>query len=213
MVKHTKISLAEPRLPEGEMPCLFCAGEEPNRRAERAGRGPWRGFTFEQLGHDYDTPPPVPPPVSGGTVVPLVRRDHYNNLQSLSRQTSTLAATSWTLANGYRIAHKSGLLLFVHWWPSHGFKTEITNLEPEGFALVNKILKLFKPETRGAPEKLNEAEVAKVVRKLGDSATQRAVARKLGVTPRALQLWAAKNSLGSWRSMKRNYEADGLAAN
>jgi hypothetical protein len=212
MVKHTKIYLS-PQLPEKGTPCLFCAGEEPTRRAERTGSGSWKGFTFEQLGHDYAAPPPFPPRVSGGKIVPFVRLDHYNNLQSLSRQTSTPAATSWTLANGYRIAHTSGLLLFVHWWPSHGFKTEITNLEPEGFALVNKILKLFKLETRGAPEKLNEAEVAKAVRTLGGGATQRDVAHKLGVTPRALQLWAAKNNLGGWESMKRNYETDGLAAN
>jgi len=199
MVKHTKIYLS-PQLPERGTPCLFCAGEEPTHRGPRAGLGSWKGFTFEQLGHDYAAPPPFPPRVSGGKIVPFVRLDHYNNLQSLSRQTRTPAATSWTLANGYRIAHTSGLLLFVHWWPSHGFKTEITNLEPEGFALVNKILNLFKPETRGNP-KFTEADIKKVVTRLGPKATQKTVAKALNVSESTLEKWRQRRGVSTWREV------------
>jgi hypothetical protein len=199
MVKHTKIYLS-PQLPERGTPCLFCAGEEPTHRGPRAGLGSWKGFTFEQLGHDYAAPPPFPPRVSGGKIVPFVRLDHYNNLQSLSRQTRTPAATSWTLANGYRIAHTSGLLLFVHWWPSHGFKTEITNLEPEGFALVNKILNLFKPETRGNP-KFTEADIKKVVTRLGPKATQKNVAKALNVSESTLEKWRQRRGVSTWREV------------
>ena len=199
MVKHTKIYLS-PQLPERGTPCLFCAGEEPTHRGPRAGLGSWKGFTFEQLGHDYAAPPPFPPRVSGGKIVPFVRLDHYNNLQSLSRQTRTPAATSWTLANGYRIAHTSGLLLFVHWWPSHGFKAEITNLEPEGFALVNKILNLFKPETRGNP-KFTEADIKKVVTRLGPKATQKNVAKALNVSESTLEKWRQRRGVSTWREV------------
>jgi hypothetical protein len=204
MVKHTKIYLS-PQLPERGTPCLFCAGEEPTHRGARAGLGSWKGFTFEQLGHDYAAPPPFPPRVSGGKIVPFVRLDHYNNLQSLSRQTRTLAATSWTLANGYRIAHTSGLLLFVHWWPSHGFKTEITNLEPEGFALVNKILKLFKLETRGAEKKITDERLKGVLSKLGNTATQVATAKALKVSETALEKWRRRQGIESWRDVVNQY--------
>jgi hypothetical protein len=202
MAKYTNIPLAPSRLPDGETPCRFCAGEEPSRRATRAGVGAWKDFTFEQLGHDYDTPPPLPPRVTGGKIVPLVRVDSHP--LSFSRPTNPLAATSWTLANGYRIVHKSGLLLFVHWWPSHGFKAEITNLQPAGFALVNKILKLFKPELRGGP-KIAELDLVKAIQKAGEGATLTSVAKELGVTRQALQFWTRRGGMKSWEIVKEHY--------
>jgi hypothetical protein len=166
------------------------------------GRAKWKDYEIELLGHVYHTEPPIPP---------IVNRKWLVWFQHIQRHTEdNRPLPEWTEFNGYRVTHKNGWGMVIHWWPSHGFIFTVKSFNPErDFDSLARFLKLFKPETRGAPEKLNEAEVAKAIRKLGSRATQRAAARKLGVTPRALQLWAAKNSLGGWTSMKRYYEASG----
>ncbi len=188
-----------------ELECKFCAGVAPNVTGSKVrGSGPWKGYTFESLGHHYldngvPRTPPTPPEVRGRKLAAF-KRIGGDKLP--------------VLLNGCRITHESGLDSITHWWPSHGIKTEVWNLGgPASGDLLKKIINLFMSETRGAPEKLSEAVVAKAVQRLGDRATQRAVARKLGVTPRALQLWAAKNNLGGWASMKKSYAADEQAAN
>jgi hypothetical protein len=178
-----------------KLECKFCAGIAPDVTGEKvSGSGTWKGYTFQALGHRYDAgeTPPEPPEIRGRKLAEF----------------KLLRGTWPLLVSGCHIKHESGVESVTHWWPSHGIKTEVWNLgAPASGDLLKKLINLFTPETRGAQGKLSEAEVAKTVRKLGGGATQRAVARKLGVTPRALQLWTTRHRLGGWELMRKTYTA------
>lgn len=186
---------------KSELECKFCAGVIRNLTgAKIQGSGPWKGYDFQLWGHMYDREPPEPPTVRG------------RRLAEFKRLGESEAGT-WGLLNACRITHESGLESIVHWWPSHGIKAEVWNIgEQASGDLLRKIINLFASETRGAEERFGEAEIARAVRNLGPKATQRAVARRIGVTPRALQMWAAKNNLGGWPSIRSQYEKGELAA-
>ena len=94
----------------------------------------------------------------------------------------------------------------MHWWPSHDLIFTVTGFDPaRDFQSLEQFLKLFKPETRGAP-KISEVKLIEAIQRLEPHATQSAVAKDVGVTPRTLQRWASKIGLKDWDSVRRRYE-------
>lgn len=199
--------------------CQFCAGVEPiaaaagayspadftegvwvgNKRRSRKMKGGWRwkDYTIELLGHLYNTVPPEPPIFNRKWLAWFQRiEQHDAEGRSLHR---------WTLFNGYHITHKTGWSMDAHWWDSHDLIFTVKDFKPErDFDSLTQFLKLFKPETRGHP-KINNVDLVKALRKVGEDATQRAVAEEMGVTGSALRAWATRNGLENWQRVKECY--------
>jgi hypothetical protein len=96
--------------------------------------------------------------------------------------------------------------MVIHWWPSHDFIFTVKSFNPErDFDSLARFLKLFKPETRGAP-KIKEVELVGAIRRLGTKATQAATAKEIGVSPQALRQWAARKGIHAWGEVKSQYK-------
>jgi len=109
-----------------------------------------------------------------------------------------------------RITHKHKLAeLIVHWWPTHGrlfemrgpLVTQEPNSDIEAFKTA---FDFFQRETRGNP-KISEQAIKKTIQKLGQRATQRAVAREIGVTEQGLDKWRSRRGMSSWEEVVNRY--------
>jgi hypothetical protein len=160
----------------------------------------WRGFKIEILGMQYGLNLPLPPG-------PLFHADDHlvNNYK-----------TGRTLFNACRITKKaSNVEIRIHWWPDredlkaalrptgndelvHGLDKHGTIITIRGFQLgrasiedfeiLEQALTLFRfLEARGRPPKITDDAIRAAIRKLGNKATQSAVAGELGVSDRALR--------------------------
>jgi DNA-binding transcriptional regulator YiaG len=111
--------------------------------------------------------------------------------------------------NACRITHeKTQIVLDAHAWSTHGLLMTFRNLPTsptkETEAVLRLLLDFFKAETRGAPKVL-EYEVIKAIQKLGEKATQDAVAKELAVSKRTLRDWTARHGM-NWQAAKQKYE-------
>jgi hypothetical protein len=66
------------------------------------------------------------------------------------------------------------------------------------------LLSFFTVDYRGAP-KITPDLLMDAFEKLGADASQTTIARELGVTQRALQLWAKREGKKSWADMQESY--------
>jgi hypothetical protein len=160
----------------------------------------WKGFRVEILGMAYGLNLPLPPG-------PLFHADdHLENNHKTGR----------TLFNACRITKDdSGIDVRIHWWPDReelkdalrpfGNDGLIQGLEQHGrivtvkgfqlgrapsedFEVVEKALTLFRfLEARGRPPKITDEAIQVAISKLGNRATQSAVAIELDVSDRALR--------------------------
>jgi hypothetical protein len=202
-----------------KLECLFCAGVEPipaaggayspadftelspigSKKAWRKMQGGWRwkDYTIELFGHVYNVEPPEPPILNRKWVAWFQRIQHHAE--------DNQPLPEWTLFYGYRIKHKGGWEMLLHWWPTHELIFTVTNFKPENdFDSLTKFLKLLKPETRGNP-KFNEIDLVRSMQKVGKDATLTAVAKELNVTRQALQFWARRGGMESWDKVKERY--------
>jgi hypothetical protein len=60
---------------------------------------------------------------------------------------------------------------------------------------------IYKDDGRGNP-KISDATLRAALAKLGDRATQQAVADALGVTARGLEKWRKRCGISTWRELK-----------
>ncbi len=105
-----------------------------------------------------------------------------------------------------RVTHKNGLELFLHWWPSHGLKTISSGLKSvNDFDAFSQIMKLFRPETRGAEKKITDARLKTVLSDLGAEATQTSAARALKVSETALEKWRRRQGIKTWREVVNRF--------
>jgi len=111
--------------------------------------------------------------------------------------------------NACRITHeKTRIVLDAHAWSTHGLLLTFRHLPTaptkETEAVLRLLLDFFKAETRGAPKVL-EYDVIKAIQKLGEKATQDAVAQELAVSDRALRDWTARHGM-NWQATKKKYQ-------
>lgn len=101
-----------------------------------------------------------------------------------------------------RITHKRTLAeLIVHWWPTHGHLFEMrgplmTQENNNDIEVFKTAFDFFQREARGNP-KISEQAIKKTIQKLGQRATQRAVAREIGVTEQGLDKWRSRRGMSS----------------
>ena len=161
---------------------------------------PWKGFRIEVLGMAYGLNLPLPPG-------PLFHADdHLENNYKTGR----------TLFNACRITkNDSDIDVRIHWWPNrdalqaalqpfgndglvHGLERHGRIITVKGFQLgraagkdfevLEKALTLFRfIESRGRRPKITDEAIRAAIRKLGNKATQSAVALELDVSDRALR--------------------------
>jgi hypothetical protein len=160
----------------------------------------WKGFKIEILGMAYGLNLPLPPG-------PLFHVDDHivSNYK-----------TGCTLFNACRITKDaSDMDIRIHWWPDreelkaallpsgndglvrglkrHGRVITIKGFplgraSVEDFEILEQALTLFRfLEARGRPPKITDESIRAAVRKLGNKATQSAVARELDVSDRAIR--------------------------
>jgi hypothetical protein len=111
--------------------------------------------------------------------------------------------------NVARVAHKkSSVVVDSHTWFSHGTILTVHHVPKElsstDVTVMQEALEFFRPETRGAP-KFNTVNLVRAIQKLGEKATQAAVAKELGVTPQALRAWANRSNLKNWEQVINRY--------
>ncbi len=60
---------------------------------------------------------------------------------------------SYQIFDGCRVTKKgSAITVDIHWWHDHGLKLLPSDLDSaHDFDMLNRVVKLFSPETRGAP--------------------------------------------------------------
>ena len=153
---------------------------------------PLEKFKLQLIGVDLVEKPPVPPPFSFFTVMPL---DWIDN-----------KPTRWRIYYACRITREaSSVEVLAHWWPSHGLLTSIQGFYPapnsnEGLDKVMNALEFFQVETRGAP-KIVEADLIKALKKQGQNATQKSIAKALQTSDRTLRDWLSRKGK-SWQEIK-----------
>lgn len=108
-----------------------------------------------------------------------------------------------------RITHaETGVIADAHHWPTHGLLITFRHLprNPTGDAIeaARRLLSFFTLDYRGAP-KITPDLIMDAFEKLGGDASQTAIARELGVTQRALQMWAKREGKKSWEEMREDY--------
>ncbi len=102
-------------------------------------------------------------------------------------------------------------VLIAHWWPTHGRRLEIyseLDVMTPGSSIdaATAGLEFFKREARGAP-KISEQAIKATIQKLGQRATQKAVAREIGVTEQGLDKWRSRRGMSSWQEVVSRYAA------
>jgi hypothetical protein len=130
---------------------------------------------------------------------------HFANYALLTRLTASPEPRKFPF-DVCRITHKrSPIIVEAHTWFSH--RTMITmhglptaNLPSEDVTVMQGALEFFRPETRGAP-KVDKAKLVQAVMLEGMEATQKSVAKRLGVTDRAIRDWLAREGL-TWEQFK-----------
>jgi hypothetical protein len=151
----------------------------------------WKDFTIETIGHEYHVMPPDPP---------IFNRKWLDWFQRIEQHDED---GHWTLFNGYHVTHVTGWSMIMHWWPSHNLIFTVRDFEPtRDFQSLEQFLKLFKPETRGAP-KITEAAIKGAVTKIIPplKPTQAATAKVLEVSESALEKWRQRNGIKTWKEV------------
>jgi hypothetical protein len=105
-----------------------------------------------------------------------------------------------------------GVEVRAHWWPGHetiiNQRATLTARDAaDRNAQLNAacaVLDFFALETRGT-QKITEADVRAAVRREGRRATQRAVARRLGISEQGLAKWRKRRNLESWEDAVEKY--------
>jgi hypothetical protein len=99
---------------------------------------------------------------------------------------------------------KSPVIVDAHKWFSHGAMVTIHGMPqrmmPDDARAMRGALELLIPETRGEA-KISEVDLLLAIQRQGEKATQKNVARALGVSDRALRGWLAKRSK-DWEGIK-----------
>ena len=197
-------------------PCPYCADPDFFRKAlfstsmqrgkftirtttdkELASR--YAGFQIVVIGRQLDYVPPSPPG----------KFFHKNIAVTFG---GAEAEISCQIFDGCRVTKKgSAITVDVHWWPDHGLKLIPSGLDSaQDFDVLNQIVKLFRPETRGA-SKITEENVSTAIQSFGKDATQSSLAKELGVSRKGLQQWAARNGMETWEKMKKRYQTSTTA--
>lgn len=165
--------------------------------------GRFQPFTVEMLGFRFNFTPggpiysvPPPPALLTSTRHQLITGTHER------------AAEAWCeVFAGSVVAHPSGLVLAVHWWPSHGRIMQLTGKLPEGMEaneaieVAQKSLEIFTEETRGAP-KINRGRLLWALRMKGPRATQSGVADLLGAGETTIRDFLRRENL-KWPHLKQ----------
>lgn len=162
---------------------------------------PYQGFDVEVIGLEF----PFRPMQSAGpgfhqvvTYKPGTRRT--DKVREVEKAVSF---------NACRITHrKTGVIADAHAWESHGLLIIVKHLpkNPTGGAIkaAGALLAFFTLDYRGAP-KITRDFIMDAFEKLGSDATQAAVARELGVTERALQMWGKREGKERWSDMRESF--------
>jgi hypothetical protein len=113
----------------------------------------------------------------------------------------------WTALVGSVVAHPSGIVLAVHWWPTHDRVMNLSGPLPAGRAandsieLAQTIFEVFREETRGAP-RINRGRLMWALRTQGPRATQRGVATVLGIGESTIRDFLRRENL-KWPKLKQ----------
>lgn len=153
------------------------------------------GFTIHLLGTEVDQQPPMSPE-------PFFYEPIYRSTPGGKWQFGMYFAL--------RATHKnSNIAIDVHWWPTHERKVALhgipdTGATPQDLNFVNEALKLLRAETRGEPAKITRVKFIKALQKIGEEATQKAVAEELSVSDRTLREWQTREG-ANWGQLKQRY--------
>jgi hypothetical protein len=160
-----------------------------------------RPFSVEMIGLEFELREarPTPPP-------PMLFAAVQNDWRTGTAKTPW--AGSSVVFAALVIAHSSGLVLAVHWWPSHGRVMNLSGAMPidreanAAIELAQTILEIFREETRGAP-KITEAAIKGAVTKIIPplKPTQAATAKVLEVSESALEKWRQRNGIKTWKEV------------
>jgi len=170
---------------------------------------PWRGFTVEILGMDFEEEPPKPWPQFHKEWNPpgpffAVYEERVGTEKSAGGgyRTDSGVVSRWRLFNACRVTHsRSDLEVVVHWWPDHsqiitvsGFPLEVST--KTDFDLLERALALFRTsETRGRPPRITEKSLRDALAKLPRNASNKHLAAELEVRERALEVFAKERGL------------------
>jgi len=148
------------------------------------------GFRIELVGRRVDYDPPSPP---GQFFHKDVAMTFGGAEPDISCQ----------IFDGCRVTKKgSAITVDVHWWPDHGLKLIPSGLETlRDHDTLDKALRLFRPETRGAQPKITDEKVQKTLAMLGAGATQGAAAKALKVSQTALEQWRRRQGIKTWQEV------------
>jgi hypothetical protein len=96
----------------------------------------------------------------------------------------------------------------AHTWFSHGTILTIHHVPKRptsgDIKVMQEALEFFRPETRGAPSKINDADLFKAIKAFGPKATQAQVAERLGVGESTIRAWLKREQY-SWEGIKNDY--------
>jgi hypothetical protein len=162
---------------------------------------PYQGFDVEVIGLDF----PFRPMQSAGPGFHQ-RITYKSGTRRIDKVREVEKVRSY---NACRITHReTGVVADAHAWESHGLLVTVKQLpkNPTGPAIkaASTLLVFFSVEYRGAP-KITRDFIMDTFEKLGRDATQAAVARELGTTERALQLWAEREGIKGWEGMRESF--------
>jgi hypothetical protein len=158
-----------------------------------------RLFSVEMIGLEFELREarPTPPP-------PMLFAAVQNDWRTGTAKTPRVGSSVVFAASV--IAHSSGLVLAVHWWPTHGRLVELRGPLSEDdpnadVEIIRKAFGFFLRETRGISERITEEQIKKALTKLGPYATQKEVAKTLKVSENGLEKWRARRNISSWRKV------------
>lgn len=169
--------------------------EDGERRFKIKGRQnftpPYQGFDVEVVGLQF----PFRPIISAG---PGFHQSIPKDFEARGQLMRSYGAC--------RVTHRTtGVIADAHFWESHGLLVTLKQMprNPTGEAMnaARRLLELFTLDYRGAP-KITRDGIMDALEELDPKArTLSAVARKLGVTRQALQMWGRREGMKEWAAM------------
>jgi len=162
---------------------------------EFAGR--YRGFSALVIGIDvgFDESPPQP---FGNHIM-----GQRNTMPDVKLPPGFSPDVALAMFSAFVLENDKGTVrVEAHWWPSHEWivnqRFTLSTKGPESqnseLEIVSRALEFFQLETRGTP-KISEQAIKATILKLGQRATQKAVAKEIGVTEQGLNKWRARRGM------------------
>jgi len=163
----------------------------------------FQSYTVQMIGFKYNLAPSTHIPDLSTAPPPFVAAQSDWQTGTHERP----FAHWWTVLVGSVVTHPSGIVLAVHWWPTHDRLMNLSGPLPASkeanpvIDIAQASMDIYKEETRGAP-KLDRGRLMWALRRQGPRATQRGVATELGTGESTIRDFLRREGL-KWPHLKK----------